>query len=210
MIEPKLELKERTNTETIALAKTVATKLTDHAATFPAPNPAPTALTQAADALVTAEQERAALEKSVLNKTVQIRALRDALDDTLTAAARYVSGIANGNAEIITLAGMTPSAGGPSPVGPLPKVENLRATQGDEPGEIDLAWDPIRRGLKSYLIELSTSADGQSDWDFVKVETKSKTTLVGLESGKRYWFRVKAVGAAGEAPASEIATKVAP
>ena len=210
MINAKLELRELSNEQAVTLARTLVTKFGENATTFPTPRPAPAELTAAADALDTLEQERAIHAKTLENLVIQVRAQRDTLNEKLTTAGGYVSEIANGDAAIITLAGLTPSADGPSPVGVLPKVEDLRATQGDESGEVDLTWDPIRRGLKSYLVEISTSVDGQSDWTFGKVETKSKTTLTGLESGKRYWFCVKAIGAAGEGPASEIATKIAP
>ena len=39
-----------------------------------------------------------------------------------------------------------------TPIGDLLAPENLRATFGDDGGEIDLAWDRVR-GASSYLIE---------------------------------------------------------
>ena len=40
--------------------------------------------------------------------------------------------------------------------------------------------------------------------------TKSKATVSGLATGTKYWFRVRAIGAAGPGPWSDPATKVAP
>ena len=97
-----------------------------------------------------------------------------------------------------------------TPVGPMPKVEGLTASAGDADGEIDLHWNSIRRGLQNYRIELSEDPAGQTGWRFAANSRKSSATLDGLTSGKRYWFRVTAEGAAGPGPASNAATKVAP
>jgi hypothetical protein len=39
--------------------------------------------------------------------------------------------------------------------------------------------------------------------------TKSKATVTGLTSGTRYWFRVAAIGSAGQGPWSDPATAIA-
>ena len=92
----------------------------------------------------------------------------------------------------------------------MPKVEGLTATAGDAEGVVDLAWSAIRRGLQNFLIELSEDPAGLTGWRFAANSRKSSATLDGLTSGKRYWFRVTAEGAAGPGPASNAATKVAP
>ena len=152
---------------------------------------------------------RAKLLSDAQTLTIQIRDARDALETLLTEEAGYVDGIAKGDAAIIKSAGMDVSSSS-GPVGAMPKVEGLTATQGDSAGEIDLAWNPVKRGLKSYTIEVSEDPAGQTGWSIAKVETRSKTIVPGLISGKRYWFRVSAVGAAGPGPASDAIRKVAP
>jgi hypothetical protein len=77
-------------------------------------------------------------------------------------------------------------------------------------GEVDLQWNPIRRGLKSYIIEKTTDAGAATGWTHAGISTKSKTSISGLTSGTRYWFRVAAVGTAGQGPWSDPATKTAP
>ena len=52
--------------------------------------------------------------------------------------------------------------------------------------------------------------DLKTGWRFAKTESKSKTVLTGLTSGKRYWLRVTANGTAGPGPASDAVTKTAP
>ena len=94
-----------------------------------------------------------------------------------------------------------------APIGDLLAPENLRASFGDTAGEIDLIWDRVR-GAVSYVIdcrELTATA-----WTFAKNSTKSRATVTGLTPGKTYVFRVHAVGAAGDGPFSDEATKMAP
>ena len=66
------------------------------------------------------------------------------------------------------------------------------------------------RGLQTYVIELTEDPTGLTGWRNVGITKKSNHTITGLVSGRRYWVRVAAVGAAGQGPWSEVATKVAP
>ena len=75
---------------------------------------------------------------------------------------------------------------------------------------MDLRWNAIKRGLQNTLVELTDDPTGQTGWRFALNSRKSTATIKGLTSGKRYWFRVTAEGAAGPGPASDPATKVAP
>ena len=106
-------------------------------------------------------------------------------------------------------AGMEP-ADEPTPVGPMPKIAGLVATQGDGDGMIDLHWNPVKRGLKSYIVERTSDPAGQTGWGNADVVTKSSAVISGLVSGTRYWFRARAIGSAGPGPWSDAATKVAP
>ncbi len=112
-------------------------------------------------------------------------------------------------AAIIEEAGMS-VAGEVPPIGPMPKVDGLSATQGDSEGEVDLHWNPVKRGLQNYLTEVTDDPTGQTGWRFAANSRKSSVAVTGLTSGKRYWFRVTAECASGSGPASEPQTKVAP
>jgi chitodextrinase len=77
-------------------------------------------------------------------------------------------------------------------------------------GEIDLNWQPVR-GAASYAIVRSTTGNvaNAGDWAAAGTSTKSKASVSGLTSGTRYWFRVAAVGSAGQGPWSDPATAIA-
>ena len=220
MIQIKLELRKLTDLELIAKAKTIGTKLTGNM-TFTSPPIPGATLTTDAGSLETLYQQRAVLEFQAQQITLQMRTARDKCESDLNLNAAYVEQTINILLSPLTVvdpvvaaakaqsAGMD-VAGTPAPVGPMPKVEGLKATQGDADGSVDLYWNPVKRGRKTYNVEMTDDAAGQTGWHIVATPTKNSATLNGLTSGKRYWFRVSANGSAGPGPASDPTTKVAP
>ena len=213
----KLDLNSLTDAEVPDLATLIVTSMgtASGSATFPAPSPALTVLTAQARTMSDDIAARDALLQQAQTLTLKIRAALNALESSLTAESIYVDGVVEQlpdaqQAAAITSAGMQVADSTGVPVGPMPKVEGLTATASDAEGAIDLAWNAIRRGLQNFLIELTEDPAGQTGWRFAANSRKSSATLTGLTSGKRYWFRVTAEGAAGPGPASNPATKVAP
>jgi hypothetical protein len=215
--QSKLDLQNLTDKEVPALATLIATSMGSAAgkAIFADPAPALATLSAGAETMTKDLAARDALLKQAQTLTLKIRADRTALEASLTAESSYVDTVvaklpAEQQAAAITTAGMRVAGDSTTPVGPMPKVEGLTATAGDSDGEIDLAWNSIRRGLQNFLVELTDDPAGQTGWRFALNTRKSSATVANLTSGKRYWFRVTAEGAAGPGPASERATKVAP
>lgn len=211
----KLGLNELTDAELPAKALTIASQMGDNAATFPTPNPALAAITATANQMNASVLDRDALLAQAQNLTVQIRNQRTILESLLETEGNYVQGISDTlpeseGAELITLAGMDVAASTHTPVGEMPKVEGLTATQGDGAGEIDLHWNPIKRGLQTYIVEYCIGEAPTGPWINAGGSRKSSQTVPGLTTGQRYWFRVSAQGAAGRGTPSEVATKVAP
>ena len=210
----KLDLNSLTDAEVPDLAALIVTSMTGNA-TFPAPAPVLTILTAEAKTMRDRIAARDALLQQAQTMTLQIRTDRNILEASLTAESATVDSVvaklpADQQAAAITSAGMGVASDTGTPVGPMPKVEGLTATAGDAEGSVDLAWNAIRRGLQNFLIELSEDPAGLTGWRFAANSRKSTATIDGLTTGKRYWFRVTAEGAAGPGPASNAATKVAP
>lgn len=219
MIRVKLELQSLTDDEIIDRLRRVGGKLEGNA-TFPALPVAFDALTDDADNIEELIGQRDGLLQQAQQITLQIASARAKGEADLNAEASYVEQIINKivppatSIDPLVAAAKAQSAGmdvqdTPATVGEMPKITGLFATLGDEDGEIDLAWNKVPRGLKSYLVEKTTDPAGASGWAFSSVETRSKCSLPGLVQGTRYWFRVAAVGSAGQGPWSEAATKVA-
>ena len=68
-------------------------------------------------------------------------------------------------------------------------------------GEVFVTWWPVA-GRGTYIAEQSTSATGP--WAQVFVGRTSSCTGSGLVSGQMCFFRVRAIGAAGPSPSSDI------
>ncbi len=220
MIKIKLEHRSFTDIQFVENAKIIGTKLGLNI-NFPTPPISGSLLTTDANAIETLLQQRGALESQVQQLTLQIRTARDKCESDLNLNADYVE--LNINTIVapatvvdpVVAATKAQSAGmdivGPATlVGPTPKMEGLKATQGDANGEIDLQWGPIKRGNKNYIVEMTNDPTGQTGWQIVTTPTKSSITIPGLPSATRHWFRVSGNGTAGPGPASEPTTKVAP
>ncbi|MHB8521330.1 MAG: fibronectin type III domain-containing protein [Limisphaerales bacterium] len=93
-----------------------------------------------------------------------------------------------------------------TPVGPVAVPQYQQATMGDNEGTDDLQWEPVS-GANSYVVEYSPNPTGP--WTQSAIVTRSSHTVGGLTSGTKYWFRVRAVGAAGPGPWSDPAMKMA-
>jgi hypothetical protein len=184
------------------------TSLTGNA-DFPTPSPTLVAITAAIDDLEAAAATVQATKQQLKTEVSKQNDKEDAFDAALNQLVGYVQSVAGDDEALIHSAGMdTRAAGGQSTSTPaLPPA--LSATAGDHDGEIDLTWDTVPKA-KSYIIEKTTDPNAATSWQHAGVSTKSSTTIEGLTPGTRYWFRVAAVGAAGQSGWSDPASKIAP
>jgi hypothetical protein len=208
MARIKLNLSRLAVPEKIAKARQIVEALTGNTS-FPTPNPALPAVTTAITDINSAFEAAQAARQSAKEKTSALNEKEDALDRLLTQLAGYVESVAGSNDQLVLAAGMDvkarPVAPTEKPAGPL----SLNITAGDADGEIDLFWEPVA-SAKSYQIERSTDPNGAAGWTHAGATTKAKATMNGLTSGTRYWFRVAAVGTAGQGGWSDPASKIAP
>lgn len=158
--------------------------------------PAPTALVF--DAALTDFADKLAAVAAAETALTQLRQERDALrlvlEGHLSVRGSYVESTSAGDPAKITSAGFQIKSD-PTPTTSLPQPGNLRATMGDNSGEIDLACDAVPRS-KSYVWECSEHPDNAAptQWVQAKISTRSSITVVGLTPGKKYAFRVRAIG----------------
>lgn len=208
MSKIKLNLRNLPVQEKIAKARTIITSITGNA-NFPTPTPTLLVVTGATDALetsaATVQTTKAKLKTDFSDQAEK----EDFLDKIMTQLAAYIESVAGDDETKIHSAGMdTKAAKGPTASLPtLPQA--LTPTIGDHDGEVDLSWDTVPKA-KSYIIEMSVDPPTQTTWQHAGVSTKSRFTVTGLTSGTRYWFRVAAVGAAGQSGWSDPAMKIAP
>jgi hypothetical protein len=130
------------------------------------------------------------------------------LDRHLRKLAAYVESIADTDETIIASAGMQTKASRTTP-SVLLAPEALSANAGDHEGEINLTWRKVDNA-KSYIIQSSLDPPTGESWSHAEAATVANKTIQNLTSGKKYWFRVAAIGSLGQSGWSEPATRIAP
>ena len=185
----------------IQQSRNIITKMTGNAA-LPAPNPTLATLTTAVDSLEAAYEAASDGGKA---KTAFMYTQEKALDALMVQLAAYVQQASAGNATIILSSGMDVAAGR-TPSQDLPAPEAVAAITGQNEGEVLLKWKPVK-GAASYIVQ--QSADGSTGWALAANSTKASSTVSGLVSGSKEWFRVAAIGAKGQGPWSAPAKGMA-
>ena len=207
MAQVKLGLDVMPLVDQIKLGKEVATALTNNP-NFPTPDPPAGDLLAFAAAAETAMLAKKAADDAAQTATINQRAAQIALTGALTSEGSYVQNKSGGDEVKIKSAGLSVRHDA-APIGLLPAPENLHASLGDMPGEIDLQWNRLK-GATAFVPQFTTDPmTSASVWTTCPPSTKSKCTVPNLVAGTRYWFRVAAVGAAGQGPWSDPATKMA-
>jgi hypothetical protein len=209
MAKVKLNLRSLSTTEKTAKARQIVSSLTGNPH-FTTPHPPLAQITSSADALDEAFADVQTAKQTVLTKNSILRERNDELDSQLRQLAAYIESISGDDESAILSAGVNVKNVVSSHIGtPLIAPTGLNAAEGDHDGEIDLNWDKSKNA-KSYVIERSVDPPTATSWMHETVSLKSSTTISGLISGTRYWFRVAAVLTAGQTGWSDPATKIAP
>ncbi|MBI3418000.1 MAG: fibronectin type III domain-containing protein [Verrucomicrobia bacterium] len=182
----------------------IITAMTDNA-NFPAPNPPLGDLATLRTNIIAKTNAIDSMKVTLDTEIAERDLLIQQLDDGLVQEAAYVQTVSGGKTEIILSAGME-VANTPAPIGPLAPPQNIQAFTSDNEGQVETKWDKVIGG-SSYVVECATNPNGP--WTQVVVATRANYTATGLVSGTKYWFHVRAVGAAGPGPWSEPVVKMA-
>ena len=94
----------------------------------------------------------------------------------------------------------------------IDKPYNMVATMGDNPGEINLSCHSVPKA-KSYIAEIREHSDTEAPgtWGNTKFGTRSTLTFKGLAAGRKFAFRMRALGPNElESPWSDEAICMAP
>lgn len=203
----KLGLDDLTVPAKIQYGRRLIAGITDNPTIFVTPNPTVAALTAEVDAMEAAYNDAKAARLNAKTLTQILEDRVDSFESDVSQLASYVDNIANGDAVTIERSGFSVRAT-PTPVGPLPAPTDLQAEAGEHKGHAALHWGTIY-GAKSYLIERAEDAP-ELKWGFIASSTKRSADVNSMISGKTYWHRVAAVGAAGQGPWSDPVPLLAP
>lgn len=207
MARIRLNLKNLSVNDKIAKGRQIVSAMTNNPS-FPSPNPPLAEVAGDLDELTQAFALVQAAKSEITTRVVSQDNAEAKVDQSLTKLASYVESIAGRDVTLITSAGMETKAGRSAPTVPaVPQA--VGANTGDHEGEIELFWKPVSNA-RSYTIEASLDPAVGTSWIHVGIATSANKMIANLTSGKRYWFRVAAVGAGGQSGWSEYATKVVP
>jgi len=135
--------------------------------------------------------------------------LVDAHKVNMNARAFYVQTETNGDPALIPISGFAVAASPNTPIGPLPRPENVKAKMSNFPGIIKVSCKAIK-GTQTYVYEYRLHDVPNQPWIQIKLSTKSREDIPGLVSGQNYAFRIAAIGAAGQSPWSDETVCMAP
>jgi hypothetical protein len=116
----------------------------------------------------------------------------------------YVQSASNGDLELIKSAGCVVRKS-PQPVGMMTKPKDVVAENSLLRGRIDVRWRGVH-GRSMYELEIcSGDPNTEANWKLLTLTSKNRFAAEGLDSNAVYYFRVKAIGAAGAGPLSDSA-----
>ncbi len=208
MIKVKLDLQSRDDDALRVYAKGHRDALVGNA-NFPTPDPTVLVFNAALDAYDAALDDMTAKEDALKTAVRVKNETRAVLEEKMVQRGDYVGKVADGVESVATSAGMSFRAAA-TPTNVLPQVQNVRATAGDNPGEVDVGWDGDIKGKRGFAVEWREHLDA-AVWGAAKFVTASRTTVEELTPGKTYAFRVRVLGPKElVGPWSDEAVKMSP
>lgn len=191
-IKVNLGLNGKSVLEVIAFAFHVVSRMFENAF-FRTPNPELKSLTDGAMELQKAFDNAQGAGPA---QTAVMYQKRTALEILLTAEGHYVEDVANEPVNSVTGPDVVILSAGMEVKRVTPRQKQVFTVElGKKPGTVILTAESVKRGTHEWQYSLNPSdADG---WIEVDPTTKSTTAIIGLESGKRYWFRHRSVSKEG-------------
>jgi len=130
-----------------------------------------------------------------------------AFDSLMGEVARVVQTDSGGDKAKIESAGLSVRAER-TPPSLLPAPTDLQAVASEFAGSADLSWQ-LDRDARSFQIERAEDA-AEPVFKLIGTATKKEASVNSMVSGKKYLFRVAAVGPAGQGPWSDPVPLFAP
>ena len=207
MAKVKLDFKRLPLAEKIVRAQQIVKNLTGNP-DFSTPNPPLAQISATISALEAKVVQTQAARQSARALTAEQSDIEDKLDQEVAEVGGYIESASGGDEKKILAAGVGVRASA-AVTRDVTAPAAFSLTEGDHNGELKAHWDRVGPA-RSYVLDRSADPPTATSWVHEKVVTTSSTTISGLTSGVRYWFRVAAIGASGQSGWSDPATKIAP
>jgi len=189
--------------ELVWKANYVVSQMTGNTA-FPQPTPKLTDVTAAKDQLA-ADLDTAVsgAHEAVGQKNISAKNLRT----LLSGLAKYVNSASGTDLSVALTSGFE-AAKGHEPIVHLDAPEGLVGKKGKYETSVELRWKKVE-GARMYTVYMLVESEAGPTWKSMAVVTRTNHLVAGLVSNSTHSFRVTALGAAGESPASNEATSKA-
>lgn len=170
-------------------------KMTQESGLYPNPTPPIGTLATTREAL---EAAYTSAEDGGLVQRQERAALEDIYKQQLLQLSDYVAMHVSNDAALMERSGFTLTKIREK-VGPMPAVTDLRISYPALSGEMILRWLSIY-GAQTFIVQHKEV--GTQDWTTTNC-TRAKVKVSNLEPGKKYVFRVAAIGSEGQGPWSQ-------
>jgi hypothetical protein len=175
---------------------------------FNSPSPDLTTLTGAAASLEAAYNTAQAARANAKEQTSIMNQRVKALETLVMQEASYVQSVSGGDKAVIESAGFGVRSE-PTRIGQLEAPAHVKVTPGPTDGSVHLNWRKVH-GARAYNVERALDSDRGLEWVTVFSSSKTRAVVNSMHSGHRYWFRVAAIGSAGQGAWSDAVSKIAP
>jgi hypothetical protein len=175
---------------------------------FNSPSPDLATLADAASALESAYNAAQAARANAKEQTSVMNKKVNALETLVMQEASYVQSVSGGDKATIESAGFAVRTES-TRIGQLEAPSMLKVVTGQTDGTVQISWQKVH-GARAYNIERALDTSHGLDWNNVFSSSKTRALVNSMQSGLRYWFRVAAIGAAGQGPWSDPVSKIAP
>lgn len=205
MKKVKLALAKKTPSKTAEFADGLVAALTGNT-NVPTPDPALAVLSDGAQAIRDKITEISTAETTLGHLQDELVDLSDTLKLDIRKLADHVEDKCDGDPMKLGTTGFE-MIGPRQPVGQLPTVQHLEVEPTGVQGELRARWKKVA-GARNYVLDQATSAEGPWTTN-VAISTRTSHTFTDLSPGTKYWFRVRAFGAAGFGGLSDVASRIA-
>lgn len=169
-----------------------------------------TELTEASIELEDALTQQDLAAKKVQETAARVQQAREKGVEAITKLANKVSIDAKNNPNLVYETGFELLDSTPSYQTKIDPPMHLTLTESNGTAKLEASVKSMVKVAKSYIFQINYDISNDKGWQQILVTTRSKNTLVGLESGKRVWVRVAAVGTAGQSDWSDVASRIVP
>jgi hypothetical protein len=175
---------------------------------FNSPSPDLATLATAATALEAAYNAAQAARANAKEQTSLMNQKVNTLETLVMQEASYVQSVSGGDKATIESAGFAVRTE-PTRIGQLDAPANVKVIPALADGTVNITWKKVR-GARAYNIERALESGRELEWANVLSSSKTRAVVNSMHSGQRYWFRIAAIGAAGQGPWSDAVSKIAP